>query len=74
MKCLDFSKEEHDVMEEALQRYLSDLRMEISSTDSFDFRKDLKHEADVLRKVLGSLSETEGEIREFVGEEYAETV
>jgi hypothetical protein len=48
--------------------------MEIAGTDNFDFRKDLKHEADVLRKVLGSLKETEGEIREFVGEEYAETV
>jgi hypothetical protein len=53
---LDLTVDEIDVLRHVLESYLSDLRMEIADTDSFDFRKMLKHRKQVINKVLDGLS------------------
>ena len=49
---LDITEEERQVLAGVLQSYLSDLRMEIANTDSYDFRQLLKDRKEVLEKVL----------------------
>ena len=44
---------------EALESYLSDLRMEIADTDSYDFRQGLKRRKATLLKVLDALAPAE---------------
>jgi hypothetical protein len=39
----------------ALTAYLSDLRMEVHATDSYDMREELKHEEAVLNHILQGL-------------------
>lgn len=39
---LDLTKEEKDILTEIMENGLSDLRMEITDTDSLDFREMLK--------------------------------
>jgi hypothetical protein len=53
---LDLTVDEIDVLRHVLESYLSDLRMEIADTDSFDFREMLKHRKQVINKVLDGLS------------------
>lgn len=52
---LDLTKEEKDILTEILENGLSDLRMEITDTDSLDFREMLKKQKEVLMKVLETL-------------------
>jgi len=52
---LDLTKEEKDILTEILENDLSDLRMEITDTDSLDFREMLKKQKEVLTKVLETL-------------------
>jgi hypothetical protein len=52
------SPEEAAVLKEVLNGYLSDLRMEISATDLMDFREKLRHQEDVLNKVVAQLPES----------------
>ena len=52
---LDLTKEEKDILTEILENDLSDLRMEITDTDSLDFREMLKKQKEVLKKVLETL-------------------
>ena len=52
---LDLTKEEKDILTEILENDLSDLRMEITDTDSSDFREMLKKQKEVLKKVLETL-------------------
>ena len=52
---LDIDDEEREILAGVLTSYLSDLRMEISHTDSQDVREMLKHRKAVLQKVLASL-------------------
>jgi len=52
---LDLTKEEKDILTEILENDLSDLRMEITDTDSLDFREMLKKQKEVLMKVLETL-------------------
>ncbi len=56
MLDLDLTVDEIDVLRHVLESYLSDLRMEIADTDSFDFREMLKHRKQVINKVLDGLS------------------
>jgi hypothetical protein len=49
---IDLTPEEQSELRTALESYLSDLRMEISHTDSYDFRKELKERKAALEKVL----------------------
>jgi hypothetical protein len=52
---IDLTPDEQSELRTALESYLSDLRMEISHTDSYDFRKELKERKAALEKVLGAL-------------------
>jgi len=56
---LDLTKEEKDILTEILENDLSDLRMEITDTDSLDFREMLKKQKEVLTKVLETLRQGE---------------
>ena len=55
MTQLKLSVEEKDVLANTLHSYLSNLSYEIADTDSKDFRDQLKHEREVLNKILGML-------------------
>ena len=55
MPTINFSDEEADVVRHALTAYLSDLRMEVHATDSYDMREELKHEEALLNHVLKAL-------------------
>jgi len=59
MTQLDLTKEEKDILTEILENDLSDLRMEITDTDSLDFREMLKKQKEVLTKVLETLRQGE---------------
>jgi hypothetical protein len=52
---LDLTGDEIDELRHVLESYLSDLRMEIADTDSFDFRAMLKQRKQVITKVLDAL-------------------
>jgi hypothetical protein len=52
MLRIDLSREELQILEEVLDSYLSDLRMEIADTDRQDFRDSLKERKRVLNAVL----------------------
>ena len=55
MITIELSEAESEVLRQILEVDLSDLRMEIADTDSFNFRDDLKGRKEVLQKVLDSL-------------------
>lgn len=55
MVQLEINDEEREILTGVLESYLSDLRMEISNTDSLDFRNKLKERKKVLEKVLRAL-------------------
>lgn len=52
---IDLTPDEQSELRTALESYLSDLRMEIADTDSYDFRAGLKKRKAALEKVLGEL-------------------
>jgi len=52
MPTLDLSREQAEALADALESYLSDLRMEIADTDLKDFRDKLKHRKALLNEVL----------------------
>lgn len=53
---LDLSNQETEVLSEALQIYLSELRAEIGNTDKKDFREGLKAKKAVLRGIQDRLT------------------
>ncbi len=53
---LDLSNQETEVLSEALQIYLSELRAEIGNTDKKDFREGLKAKKEVLRGIQDRLT------------------
>jgi hypothetical protein len=55
MVRVDFSDEEAGVMREILESYLSELSLEISDTDRFSFRNDLKHKKAIVMDLLGRM-------------------
>jgi len=55
MPTITLSDEEAKVVRHALTAYLSDLRMEVHATDSYDMREELKHEEAVLNHILQGL-------------------
>jgi hypothetical protein len=55
MVRLDLSEDDSHILLTALESYVSDLRMEIADTDSFDFREGLKDRKEVLNKVIEAL-------------------
>jgi hypothetical protein len=56
MTHLELTKEDAEMLAEVLESALSDLRYEISNTDSFDYREGLKLRKATLMNVLGQLS------------------
>lgn len=54
MVQIDLTPEEQGELRTALESYLSDLRMEIADTDSYDFRVGLKARKAALEKVLAA--------------------
>jgi hypothetical protein len=59
MMHLNLSEEELRALTGVLENYLSDLRMEISDTDSMDYRTALKERKEVLTNILETLQRTE---------------
>ena len=53
----DMSEEEKKILTSTLEKYLSDLRMEIVDTDSEEYREKLKEEKRVIYKFLEKLEE-----------------
>ena len=64
MVQLKLTDDERQTLAGVLESYLSDLRMEISDTDSLDFRELLKERKRVIRKVLDVVRSDEGAARE----------
>lgn len=52
---IDLDQHEIETLVDVLENYLSELRMEISDTDSYDFRQMLKGRKAVVQKVLDEL-------------------
>ena len=52
---ITLSDSEKEVLAETLDSYLSDLGMEITDTDSMDFREKLKTRRTVIQKILKEL-------------------
>ena len=57
MKTLVLEKSEKNIVVEALESFLSDLRMEISHTDNRDYREDLKYRKTVISKMIRLLKQ-----------------
>ena len=55
MPTLQLAAEESKVLMEFLDRYLDNLKNETARTDDRKFRKALKDEEDVIRKISGQL-------------------
>jgi uncharacterized protein YlxP (DUF503 family) len=55
MTAFDLNEREREVLRGVLEEYVSDLRMEISNTDSQDFRDELKEREALLKGILGRL-------------------
>jgi hypothetical protein len=57
---IDLSESETKTLIAAIESYLSDLRMEITDTDSMDYREILKDRKEKLMKILDTLRRAEG--------------
>ena len=55
MPELKLTNDEAKTLHSVLTEYLSDLRMEIANTDSFDFREDLKRTETLLKRLIADL-------------------
>lgn len=55
MLQLELTSDERQILVDALETYVSDLRMEIADTEKHDVRNDLKRRKEVLRQVLNTL-------------------
>lgn len=49
---IKLSELEKEILSEVLEGYLSDMSMEITDTDSMDYREQLKAKRTVLQKIL----------------------
>jgi hypothetical protein len=55
MPDLKLTDEEARTLRDVLTEYLSDLRMEIADTESFDLRQELKRTEALLKRLLSQL-------------------
>lgn len=53
---LELDSDDVDVLKRLLERYVGDLRMEISNTENFDMRNALKADEERLKEILRRLS------------------
>lgn len=56
MYHIDLTHDEAVVLQEALQCFLSDLRVEVSHTDNYEYKSALKRNEAHLKRVLNDLS------------------
>lgn len=56
MVQLTLAPQEATMLRDVLESYVSDLRMEISNTDSMEFREGLKSREEFLKKILQQLT------------------
>ena len=57
MSTLELTPEEGKTLLEFLERYLSNLRIEIVNTDDREFRRDLRRREEIIRAIFGRLKE-----------------
>ena len=55
---LELTRQEADELRKALESFVSELRMEIAATDSWDFRQGLKDRKALLNQVLRQVQTT----------------
>jgi hypothetical protein len=55
MTRLELTNQEATLLAQALETYLSDLRMEIADTDRHEFREELKRQEEALRSLMERL-------------------
>jgi hypothetical protein len=55
MAQITLTQDEATILREALSSYVSNLRMEIAKTDSWEFRQNLRREEVLLKKLLEQL-------------------
>ena len=55
MPALQLSGDEARVLHQVLTQYLSDLRFEISNTENYDFREELKRTELLLKRLIADL-------------------
>lgn len=53
---LKLDKEDAEILQQVLEAYLSELRFEISNTDSFDYRSGLHKQEDRIKWMLATLN------------------
>jgi hypothetical protein len=54
-RTIQLSDEEAGVLRSVLEEYISELRMEVSNTDSMDFREELKRKETILKSLVDQL-------------------
>lgn len=54
---IKLSDSEKDILSKVLESYLSDMSMEITDTDSMDYREQLKARRTVIQKILKEIKE-----------------
>jgi hypothetical protein len=57
MSTLDLTPDEGKTLLEFLERYLSNLRIEVVNTDDREFRRDLRRREDIILAIAGRLKE-----------------
>jgi len=55
MATLELTHDELELIDDVLNDFLSDLRMEIADTDDFNFRQGLKKKSEKLQAILTKL-------------------
>jgi len=57
MSTLDLTPDEGKALLEFMERYLSNLRIEVVNTDDREFRRDLRRREDIILAIAGRLKE-----------------
>jgi hypothetical protein len=58
---LKLDKQDAEILQQVLDAYLSELRFEISNTDSFNYRSGLHKQEDRLKRMIGTLKAADNE-------------
>ena|GEM_PF-4572436 len=58
MITLNLTQEEQAILARSLNEYLTELKMEISNTENWEFKARLKKEEEVLGRVVSALTKT----------------
>ena len=55
--ALELSREEFQLMQQVLERHISNLRSEIAGTENFQWRKEMQADEEKLKSILERLSQ-----------------